>query len=165
MTRRRVGIHSSEIRDSCLMKCFSEILHVKFFGIQIHNLTAIGFYFSFHALCDFFSFNFCCLLFPLINALVYDNKEIWKKKKERKVCFCFLFQKRQKFGIFWSIWWNISSSINLIFLKSDGRTLQNYCKQKSFFEFNYGFYSIFYNTLLTVYYRLVLLLKKSIFEC
>ena len=93
------------------------------------------------------------------NATSNDNKET--RKKGRKVCFCFLFQKRQKFGIFWSIWWNISSSINLIFLKSDGRTLQNYCKQKSFFEFNYGFYSIFYSTLLTVYYRLVLLLKKA----
>ena len=97
------------------------------------------------------------------NATSNDNKET--RKKGRKVCFCFLFQKRQKFGIFWSIWWNISSSINLIFLKSDGRTLQNYCKQKSFFEFNYGFYSIVYSTLLTVYYRLVLLLKKSIFRC
>ena len=93
------------------------------------------------------------------NATSNDNKET--RKKGRKVCFCFLFQKRQKFGIFWSIWWNISSSINLIFLKSDGRTLQNYCKQKSFFEFNYGFYSIVYSTLLTVYYRLVLLLKKA----
>ena len=93
------------------------------------------------------------------NATSNDNKET--RKKGRKVCFCFLFQKRQKFGIFWSIWWNISSSINLIFLKSDGRTLQNYCKQKSFFEFNYGFYSFFYSTLLTVYYRLVLLLKKA----
>ena len=93
------------------------------------------------------------------NATSNDNKET--RKKGRKVCFCFLFQKRQKFGIFWSIWWNISSSINLIFLKSDGRTLQNYCKQKSFFEFNYGFYSIFYSTLLTVYNRLVLLLKKA----
>ena len=80
------------------MKCFSVILQVIFFGIQIHNLKAIGFYFSIHALCGFFFINFCCLLFPLINALVYDGKETRNKKKEKYV-FVSYFKKAKVWHI------------------------------------------------------------------
>ena len=46
----------------------------------------------------FFFINFCCLLFPLINALVYDGKETRNKKKEKYV-FVSYFKKAKVWHI------------------------------------------------------------------
>ena len=109
--------HSSEIRGLCLMKCSCETLQ---------NLL---YFWNTKTTLFFFIYNFMLtLLFSLMNALFYNlywhrpgnsllrgkNGVIWKKKLKLHG-----FSYSINMANFEASHWNISSNINLLFLKSE----------------------------------------------
>ena len=101
-------VHSSEIGGLCLMKCSSEMLHnlPYFWNTKTHTVFLsffLSWYFS-------FSPNECPGLWRH-----EKNKVVAWNEKRKKLCG---FSYAKSMANFEAFWWNISSFIKLLFLKS-----------------------------------------------